>query len=98
VSFQAGFKFGRPNRQYLTSNHNYHVTRREPMLVLSKTFPEQALQRVSFYGPGNLFSSDRETETRAATRSGPNQNGHKVVAATNVIFENLLKFDCAGKS
>jgi len=98
VSFQAGPDLRRPGRQNFSSYHNYHVPRRQLVLVSAKAFAEQAFQCVTLYRPGDLLACDRKAEARTFTFSDPDQDGYTVVAATKIVFKYLLKIDRAGKS
>lgn len=82
--------------QYLTSNHNHHVSCRQTMLILAKTFTKQPLQRIALYCLRNLFPGYGESETRMATRFVSDQDCDTGVAPANIVLKYLLELDRAG--
>ena len=86
----------RIGRQYLTSNHNHHVSRRQTMLILAKTLTKQPLQRIALYRVRNLFPGDSESETRVISRFFSDQDCNTGVAPSNIVLKYLLELDRAG--
>ena len=86
----------RIGRQYLTSNHNHHVSRRQTMLIFAKTLTKQPLQRIALYRLRNLFPGDSESETRVVSRFFSDQNCETGVAQSNIVLKYLLEIDRAG--
>lgn len=63
------------------------------MLIAAKTFSKQALQPISFHRGRHLLSRDRKSEARAVAGAIADQDSDACVAASSIIFENLLKID-----
>ena len=84
------------SRQNFTSNHNYHIPCRQPMLIPAKAFAKQSFQRIALHRPGYLFPGNSESQARTVTRILRNQDCHPGVAASNIVLKNLLEIDRAG--
>lgn len=93
---QGIFNLGRLSCQNFTSYHNYHVSCRQPMLILAKAFAKQSFQCIAFYRPGHLFSGYRKTETGVSALILRNQNSNTGVATSEIVLEYLLEIYRAG--
>lgn len=81
--------------EYLSPNHNNQISGGQAALLFSKTLSKQTLQCIAFYRFVNLFSRNCESEARALAGIFTNQYRDSGIAASKIILENLLKFDCA---
>ena len=90
---QGGSDLFRASENYVTSNHDHQVPRRQSMLRFAEALAKQPFEPISINGSGYLFTRNSKSQARTLARLSPNQDRQAGVSTSKIILEYLLKLD-----